>query len=105
MVKVFVTVKTERRSDCFGSKVSADANTFRNNSLGIPRLPLQEHVAGFTLSGPIRGESVFFVSYELDQVLDSALIDTLVPVKQNTLFALPSPTRLECVRLEDSERP
>src|ERR1051325_4443413 len=103
MVKVFVTVKTERRSDCFGSKVSADANTFRNNSLGIPRLPLQEHVAGFTLGGPIRGESVFFVSYELDQVLDSALIDTLVPVRQNEKFPLPAATDLSRRRFEDTE--
>src|SRR6185295_16924182 len=26
-----------------------NANTFRNNSLGLPRLPLQDHVGGFTL--------------------------------------------------------
>src|SRR4029453_9447184 len=31
-----------------------NANTFRNNSLGLLRLPLQEHVVGFALSGPIR---------------------------------------------------
>ena len=30
-----------------------NANTFRNNSLGVPRLPLQEHVGGFTLGGPL----------------------------------------------------
>jgi len=29
------------------------ANSFRNNSLGLSRLPLQEHIAGFTLGGPI----------------------------------------------------
>ncbi len=51
-----------------------DANTFRNNSLGVPRLPLQEHVNGFTLGGPlVSKQSVFFVSYELNKVLDSAL--------------------------------
>ena len=65
---------------------SLNANTFRNNSLGIPRLPLQDHVAGFTLGGPLVRESVFFVSYEMSKVLDSALIDTLVPVKQNRGF-------------------
>src|ERR1051326_1094534 len=43
-----------------------NANTFRNNSLGIPRLPFQEHVAGFTFSGPALKETVFFVSYERD---------------------------------------
>jgi hypothetical protein len=84
-----------------------DANTFRNNSLGLPRLPLQEHVVGFTFGGPFKGlkETVFFTSYEVDKVLDSALIDTLVPVKQSTLFLLPAPTRLEHVRLEDANAP
>src|SRR5829696_7206122 len=82
-----------------------NANTFRNNSLGIPRLPLQEHVTGFTLGGPLVRESVFFVSYELSKVLDSALIDTLVPLKQNPSFALPAPTNLIRSRLEDAEAP
>src|SRR5215813_12086740 len=31
-----------------------NANTFRNNSLGISRLPLQEHVGGFTFGGPVK---------------------------------------------------
>src|SRR6185503_14676496 len=81
------------------------ANTFRNNSLGLPRLPLQDHVGGFTLGGPIYKETVFFVSYERNHVLDSALIDTLVPVKQSTVFQLPSPTDLNRARLEDAEEP
>jgi len=80
-----------------------DANSYRNNSLGLPRLPLQEHVAGFTLAGPLFGETVFFVSYELDKVLDNALIDTLVPVRQNPKFPLPAPTNLSRSRLEDAE--
>src|SRR5215217_6044706 len=80
-----------------------DANSFRNNSLGLPRLPLQEHVAGFTLAGPLFGETVFFGSYELDKVLDNALIDTLVPVRQNPKFPLPAPTNLSRIRLEDAE--
>ena len=80
-----------------------DANTFRNNSLGIPRLPLQEHVAGFTLGGPVAGGTVFFVSYEGNKVLDSALIDTLVPVEQNAKFPLPAPTDLSRRRLENVE--
>src|SRR5215217_7773289 len=84
---------------------SLNANTFRNKSLGIPRLPLQEHVMGFTLGGPLVRESVFFVSYELNKVLDSALIDTLVPGKQNTRFPLPAPTRLNRSRLEDADTP
>ncbi|HSE19192.1 MAG TPA: carboxypeptidase regulatory-like domain-containing protein [Pyrinomonadaceae bacterium] len=79
-----------------------NANTFRNNSLGLPRLPLQEHVGGFTLGGPIVNETVFFVSYERTHVLDSALIDTLVPVKQSVLFPLPAPTDLSRARVEDA---
>ncbi|HEY9285869.1 MAG TPA: TonB-dependent receptor, partial [Pyrinomonadaceae bacterium] len=31
---------------------SLDANTFFNNARGLPRLPLQQHAAGFTLGGP-----------------------------------------------------
>ncbi len=80
-----------------------NANTFRNNSLGLPRLPLQDHVGGFTLGGPVYKETVFFVSYERNHVLDSALIDTLVPVKQSALFPLPAPTDLSRVRLEDAD--
>lgn len=82
-----------------------NANTWRNNSLGIPRLPLQEHDGGFTLGGPLFKETVFFVSYERDHVLDSALIDTLVPVKQSGLFSLPSPTNFNSARLEDADEP
>ncbi|HKR15271.1 MAG TPA: TonB-dependent receptor, partial [Pyrinomonadaceae bacterium] len=79
-----------------------NANTFRNNSLGLARLPLQEHVAGFTLGGPLRGSTVFFGSLETSRVLDSALIDTLVPLVQNPLFPLPRPTNPERARLEDA---
>ena len=82
-----------------------NANSFKNNSLGIPRLPLQEHVAGFTLGGPVVGQMVFFVSYELDKVLDSALIDTLVPVWQNPKFRLPAPTSPNRSRLENAGAP
>ena len=82
-----------------------DANTFRNNSLGLPRLPLQQHAAGFTVGGPILKETVFFVSYERDHVLDSALIDTLVPVKQSSVFRLAAPTDLNRARLEDADFP
>jgi Carboxypeptidase regulatory-like domain/TonB-dependent Receptor Plug Domain len=84
-----------------------NANTFKNNSLGIARLPLQEHVAGFTLGGPLprQKETVFFFSYEASKVLDSALIDTLVPLQKNATFLLPSPTHPNRVRLEDAEAP
>lgn len=86
-----------------------NANTFRNNSLGLARLPLQDHVVGFTFGGPLRviprQETVFFTSYELNKVLDSTLIDTLVPVHQNRVLPLPAPTQLNRSRLEDAESP
>ena len=85
---------------------SLNANTFRNNSLGLPRLPLQEHVAGFTVGGPIPAtSSVFFVALESTRVLDSALIDTLVPVSTNAFFKLPAPTNAALQRLESTNEP
>ena len=58
-----------------------NANSFRNNALGLNRLPLQEHVSGFTLSGPTRvfDSALFFFAFEKSQNLDSTLIDTLLP--------------------------
>jgi len=107
-----VNLRTRSGSNSFQGRAfyyfrdeALNANTFRNNSLGLPRLPLQDHVGGFTLGGPVVNSTVFFVSYELNKVLDSALIDTLVPVKQSALFQLPSPTNLGRVRLEDAEDP
>ncbi|MGH9958946.1 MAG: carboxypeptidase regulatory-like domain-containing protein, partial [Pyrinomonadaceae bacterium] len=91
---------------------SLNANTFRNNQLGLKRLPLQEHNPGFTLSGPLvlpgytrRDRTFFYTSYELTSVRDHALIDTLVPVRQVTSFHLPGPTTLQGRRLEDASSP
>lgn len=84
-----------------------NANSFRNNLLGLPRLPLQEHVAGFTLSGPtgLTNSALFFVTYETSKTLDSSLIDTLVPVRQSDRFPLPTPTLPAARRLEDARSP
>lgn len=94
-----------------------DANTFRNNSLGLARLPLQDHVAGFTFGGPLvtfgkplwrlrkAENTVFFVSYEQNKTLDSALVDTLVPVAQNDRYPLPAATNPDQHRLEEVEPP
>ncbi len=96
------------RAFAFFKDEALNANTFKNNSLGLKRLPLQEHNPGFTLSGPLRlsgsqsTSTFFFVSYELTKVLDSALVDTLVPVRQNPRFPLPGPTTLVGLRLEDA---
>lgn len=87
-----------------------NANTFRNNSVGLARLPLQDHVAGFTFGGPLlpqlkQKNTVFFVSYELNKTLDSALIDTLVPVEQIRVYPLPHPTHPALRRLEEADAP
>lgn len=86
-----------------------NANTPHNKALGLPRLPLEEHDPGVTLSGPVRlpfyngrKRTFFFAAYEYDTLLDSATIDTLVPIQQNPLFPLPAPTTLNGRRLEDT---
>lgn len=92
---------------------SLNANTWKNNKEGLSRLPLQEHNPGFTFSGPLRipkiyngkGRTFFFSAYEYDTLLDSTLIDALVPVDQNPLFLLPAPTNLGARRAEDPSAP
>ncbi|HEX8708176.1 MAG TPA: TonB-dependent receptor [Pyrinomonadaceae bacterium] len=92
-----------------------NANTFRNKTAGLPRLPLEEHNPGLTFSGPLRLPGIFglpgydggkrtffFTAYEFDTVFDTATIDTLVPVGQNPLFAIPAPTIIGASRLEDA---
>lgn len=93
---------------------SLNANTFRNNSLGLKRVPFQEQNPGFTLSGPVRiprfflnpfeydgrDRTFFFTAYEYNTILDTALIDTAVPVAQNPLFPIAQPTDPNTVRRE-----
>ena len=91
-----VNIRTRSGSDAMRGRLfhffedeSLNANTWNNNRRGLKRLPLQEHVPGFTLGGPLRlpaplfgpaaydgrARTFFFVSYEHARVLDSALID------------------------------
>jgi hypothetical protein len=105
--------KYHGRAFYFFRDESLNANTWKNNSLGLSRLPLQEHDPGFTFSGPLiipklyhgRNRTFFFSAYEYDEVLDSTLIDTLVPVQQNPLFELPVPTDLSARRTEKASAP
>jgi hypothetical protein len=105
--------KYRGRAFYFFRDESLNANTWKNNSLGVPRLPLQEHDPGFTFSGPLvipklyngRNRTFFFSAYEYDEILDSTLIDTLVPVQQNPLFPLPAPTDLSAHRTENASAP
>ena len=92
---------------------SLDANTWKNNSLGLTRLPLQEHDLGFTMSGPTvipklyngQARTFFFTAYEYDTLLDSMLVNTLLPVQRNPLFVLPAPTDLTSPRIENASVP
>jgi hypothetical protein len=105
--------KYHGRAFYFFRDESLNANTWKNNSLGLSRLPLQEHNPGFTFSGPVvipkiyngRIRTFFFSAYEYDEVLDSTLIDTLVPAQQNPLFPLPAPTDLSKQRTENASAP
>jgi hypothetical protein len=79
-----------------------NANSSNNQARGLPRLPLEQHNPGFTFSGPVRlpfydgrKRTFFFSSYEYDTQLDTATVDTLLPIQQNPLFPLPSPTLTE----------
>lgn len=115
-----VNLRTRGGSNQFHGRVfyffrdeSLNANTWKNNSLGLSRLPLQEHDPGFTFSGPVvipklfngRSRTFFFSAYEFDEVLDSTLIDTLVPVQKSVLFPLPAPTNLTGQRTENASAP
>src|SRR4029450_9403600 len=84
-----------------------NANSFRNNSLGLKRLPLQEHLAAFSFGGPtqLADKAVFFLAYESSKTLDSTPIDTLLPTTQNSRFSLPEPTVLALRRLENARPP
>ena len=105
--------KFRGRAFYFFRDESLDANSWKNNTLGIKRLPLQEHDPGFTLSGPLvlpkiyngRNQTFFFTAYEYDTFLDSTLIDALVPVDQNPLFPLAAPTNISQKRDENPSAP
>ena len=105
--------KFHGRAYYFFRDEAMNANTFNNNLLGLKRLPLQEHDPGFTLSGPVlipkvydgQARTFFFSAYEYDTLLDSTLIDTLVPVQKSPLFPLPAPTNPTGARVEDVSAP
>lgn len=105
--------KLRGRAFYFFRDEGLNANTWKNNSLGLNRSPFQEHDPGFTLNGPVvipkvyngRDRTFFFSAYEFDEILDSTLINTLVPVQQNPLFSLPVPTDLAGQRTENTSAP
>lgn len=111
-----VNIRTRSGTTSFHGKAfyffrdeALNANTFRNNALGLRRVPLQQHNPGFTIGGPLspgeRNKTFFFAAYEYDTLLDHALIDTLLPVNKSTQFSLPLPTDAYSRRLEDANDP
>lgn len=74
-----------------------NANTYNNNLRGLSRLPFTEITPGGTLSGPIpfwyfKNKTFFFSSYEYQNRNADTLIDTALPVQQNPLYPLPTPS-------------
>jgi Carboxypeptidase regulatory-like domain/TonB dependent receptor len=85
-------------------------NTLATNILREPlgRLDFVEYSPGFIFSGPVilpfgegksiydgRNRTFFSVAYEYNNLQDTSLIDTYVPIGTNTRFKLPSPTSTE----------
>jgi Carboxypeptidase regulatory-like domain len=105
--------KFRGRAFYFFRDEALNANSWKNNALGLPRLPLQEHDPGFTLSGPVtlpkiyhgNNRTFFFTAYEYDTFLDSTLLDTLVPLQPNPRFPLPAPTNPNNQRTENASAP
>jgi Carboxypeptidase regulatory-like domain/TonB dependent receptor/TonB-dependent Receptor Plug Domain len=107
------STKFHGRGFFFFRDEALNANTFNNNLRGQKRLALQEIDPGFTLSGPViipkiyngQSRTFFFTAYEDDVFLDSALIDTVVPVDQNPRYPLPGPTHPLNRRAENAASP
>ncbi len=88
------TKKFRGRAFLYFRDDSLNANTFNNNRRGLERLPFVEYNPGFTFGGPIpfsyfKNRTFFFTSYEYNDLRDSTLIDTVVPVATNANFSLP----------------
>ncbi|MCU1290762.1 MAG: hypothetical protein JWN60_2991, partial [Acidobacteria bacterium] len=99
--------KFRGRAFLFFRDDNLNANTYNNNRRGIARPAFTEYNPGFTLSGPIpfgyfKDRTYFFSSYEHNNLSDTTLIDTVVPVAQNPSFALPAPTDISRQRRDIS---
>lgn len=91
------TKRFSGRAFYFFRDESLNSNTWRNNQRGVARPALQENNPGFTFGGPIpfsyfKNRTFFFTAYEYVDLKEATIIDTYVPVLQNPLFPLPSPT-------------
>lgn len=89
--------KFRGRAYLFFEDDNLNANTYNNNLRGLSRLPFTEFTPGGTLSGPIpfgyfKNKTFFFSSYEYQNRDANTLIDTALPVAQNPLYPLPTPS-------------
>ncbi len=88
------TKKFSGRAFLYFRDAGLNANTYNNNRRGLEKLPFVEYNPGFTFGGPIpfgyfKQRTFFFTSYEYNDLQDTTLIDTVVPVLTNSSFALP----------------
>ncbi|MGB7069810.1 MAG: TonB-dependent receptor [Pyrinomonadaceae bacterium] len=102
------TRKYRGRLFYFFSDESLNANSWSNNRRGIDRYPFQQNVPGMTFGGPIpfgyfKDKTSFYASYEYDQIFDTTITDTWIPLAQNAGFPLPTPTSNETIL--DFDRP
>ncbi|MBV9242523.1 MAG: TonB-dependent receptor, partial [Acidobacteria bacterium] len=89
--------KYRGRAFMFYRNSSFDANSWYNNSRGLPRQTLKDYDPGFFLSGPILRKKTFFsIAYEHDQLLDTTFIDTWVPTGTNSHWTLPAASVTTC---------
>lgn len=94
------TNKYRGRAFMFFRDDNLNANTWYNNANEFPRLPLTQYNPGITFGGPVvipwlydgHQRTFFFAAYEYDNLRDTTLIDTYIPVVPNPRFALPAPT-------------
>jgi len=99
-----VNLRTKAGSNKFRGRVfyyfrdsALNANTWNNNRRGLEKPPFRNHDPGFTFGGPIiKNRLSFFVSYELDKIMEDTIIDAWVPYGfTSPHFNLPEPTNPE----------
>lgn len=102
--------KFRGRAFMFYENANLNANTYNNNLRGLSKLPFKEFRPGGTLSGPVpfwyfKDKTFFFSSYEYQDRNANTLIDTALPVAQNPLYPLPTPTNPGSVRIDKNGFP
>jgi hypothetical protein len=96
------TRKFRGRAYYFFEDESLNANSWSNNRRHIERYPFQQNVPGFNIGGPIpfgyfNTKTFFFGGYEYDNIFDTTITDTYIPIAQNPLFPLPAPNTGEII--------